>query len=573
MGGKAVRNLRAGALGVVCAALGTVAVFALFYLLSGYHYLLGWYLGLGDCIYKQESFTKIYFTTATKHAGNGYCAAALIVCGILLPLCISKLLRVWRGNYGRAQWVVSGLSVIYTLLLLCGCTGLWCWGYGLAHPAFDEVFSAQNVAAIHPFQGISYYMLPNNHLLYNFVNNLFSRFFSDSIFSGRLLSLAFYCAFGVGVFHALCRFTGKKTLSFLLALALISQFFVWGFSFQARGYELYLLFETGLVVSLFSWLRTGHKKWLFINAACAVCGYFCMPSFLYLHAAQLAFAVIYQLINRNFQPAFWKYQAAALGVAFLCITPALCFSGYDSMFNNIYVAPMSKIKTTAEFCSWMFPYFMPYVNHIFSDVVWHGTSFGLLLSVTPLALLLSGRRSRFFAPGLFYAVMWAVFLAMAIVMHRLPFERNLIGHYSISWAFFLVTIYWLSAIVKRLPGVITTVVPAVVAVLFIYHFIATNRDLLQYTPYEYDVNTVYLDQQKCTNTVPAGSVVYCSDESFYFGYFCRKKGCVVHHCPTGTEPYYIKLTTEAMLPVFASRYRLDTTINDYEVYRWRGVEK
>ena len=149
-----------------------VIVFCFFYIFSSYDYLCHWYLGLGGHINRMESWTADFFTPVTRAAGNRYCIAAIAIAGLGL---------VYVYNCLRAKEQMQGLGIHFRLdmrgaLSLAGCifagSLMWVQGNLSVKPSNDEVFSAVACAGMHPFQTLSYYMAPNNHILFNLLNNL-----------------------------------------------------------------------------------------------------------------------------------------------------------------------------------------------------------------------------------------------------------------------------------------------------------------------------------------------------------------------------------------------------------------
>ena len=545
-----------------------ITVFCCYYLFRGHTHLSQWYLRLNNCFYRAPYWNTQVFTPAIKSAGDHYALPALItaVSGIAYTI-----FRLRRNIPDKAPLVIT--YNIYDILPTAACilSGicLWLWGNHQALPAYDEVFSAQNAAGVHPFQCISYYMLPNNHMGYNLLNNLLFHAASDKVVSGRWLSLICYCAFIVTIFFGLKKLLQNRWFALLLSIALAMQFQVWGFSFQARGYELCLLCEFGMLLSLLGYLYSPGQRWLYLNILCCVAGYFCLPSFLYFHAAQLLFIALYQLCYRKFDLALWKYQLFVFSFAFFCYLPVLCFSGIDVLTHNTYVVPMGDFKTAGDFCRWMFPSLLPYLAHVFSNLSADGHSpVNVLLFFLPLALLFNRKNKMNVLFGLFYLCMWLAFFAIAIIMKRLPFERNLIGHYSIILAGDLLVLYWLTGIgVAKTKGIVRIVLFPTLLVLLAIHFIQTNQVLLKDTLYQYDVNKEYTELSNALSFLPPGTTVGFSDEGFFCCYACKKNGCVVSKCPSGTEAYFIKETAENMPPQLAANYTFLKHVTFYDVYK------
>ncbi len=565
IGGGIIRAVRLTAYGALCLLLIAAILFSGFYIFSGYQHLIAWYNSMGSCFYRSSYWAQDFFTAKVKSQGNLYCALATLLSLTGIYFTTGKMRQAMKGKSAPLQVSVSPLSVAFYIALAAFCSIMWHTGSVSANPAYDEVFSALNVAGIHPFLGASYYMLPNNHLLFNLLNNILSRAFADAIASGRLLSLACYIAFAWAAFTGLKNLIQNRWVAFMLTVAMASQFFVWGFSFQARGYELYLLCECGLFISLFAYLSGRSNRWLSLHSVCIALGYFCMPSFLYFHAGLVVFIAAYQLLYRQWQLNAWIAQAKGMVLTFLLYLPTLCFSGYNAIGNNHYVAPMARYKDSFAFCQWMFPYFKPYTTHIFSGIAWHGFSFDILLCLLPLLLLLSGRKSKYFLLGLFYAVLVLVFFALVIAMKRLSFERNLIGHYSIALAFLLITVHWLTTLARPAPPAVRGTASILVAMLLIVQFFKTNNTLLRDTLYEYDVNAAYMKAAyELNNLLPTGTIAY-SDESFYCRYILEKRFLATNKCADGTGTFYVKQPWEP-LPLPYQHYKCIFKEGAGEVY-------
>ena len=219
--------------------------FCAFYVSTGYYHLVSWYTGLNNCFYRHGQWTTDFFSNKTKDAGNLFCIPAFIIALAGAWLMIRKLKAGYKRPTEYLEISLRKADVAVAALLVLLSVVAWFWATTLAFPSNDEVFSAVNCAGLHPFQTVSYYMLPNNHLFYNFINNLLFHFVADKVASGRFLSLLFYLAIVLVTFSWLRGLLKSRWLAFLIVVALALQFPVWGFASQARGYEL---------VTLASWL-------------------------------------------------------------------------------------------------------------------------------------------------------------------------------------------------------------------------------------------------------------------------------------------------------------------------------
>ncbi len=562
-------RLRLRALYLLAALAFFISIFlcCCLYIYSGHHALAGWYLHLNGCFYHSGTWGTDFFTPGIKSDGNMYCVIGM---GIAATGAASVLRRLWaRPAVSALTLGLRNTHLLPLLICLAVAVGAWQWGNGLSLPAFDEVFSAQNAAGIHPFQCASYYMLPNNHLLYNLINSLLFHFADDKVVTGRLLSLGAYVAFMVTVYGIMYRWLHSRWLALLTAIALSLQFFTWGFSFQARGYELYLLAQWGLLIAAVSYAMAPARQWLRLSALCIVVGYFCMPSFMYFHAALLVFMLVVQVRYKTRDLVFWQYQAIAVALTFVCYLPALCFSGLESITHNSYVAPMSHTETFSALWHKIWPFLQVYVSHIFSGAGFGAVHLGWLLFCLPLVLLFSRKDKLSFLLGLFYVSMWAMCLLMIIVMKRLPFERNLIGQYSVTLAAALWVIYVYTGIAAGGRPLLRALVYAAAPVLFIVHFINTNTVYLKDTLYEIETNSIYTNKVKWLGIIPKNSTIAFSDAEFYPLYICKKEGYTVSKCPAGNEDYYVKQGFEPMPAAMTGNYVLLTASGGYEIYKRR----
>ena len=499
-----------------------------------------------------------------------YCFTAIGIASVGLFYCLKRLGRN-RRLLPDLRIKINGTDLLFIPLLIIIVCIFWFFGNKRTLPAHDEIFSALNSAGIHPFQSVSYYMLPNNHVFFNFLNSVLFHSAADKVITGRLISLVAYCSVVVVIFYWLRGIVNQVWLAFFISVAVALQCPVWGFSFQARGYELYLLASWGMVISLFAWLQSANARWLVINTLCCCVGYFIMPSFLYLHAAQLLFMLLYMIFYKTKETIFWKYQLAAAGITYLLYLPLLCFSGLTALAGNAYVAPMTgfKQKGISDFLPWMWSTFLTYVEHIFSNIHLAGVSLDLILFLVPLALLLR-RKNKFSALfGAFYLVAWLVFFAIVIAMKRLPFERNLICHYSIALVGVILVLHWIATSIAektnwQLP---LSIAFAVAVCFFSWHFFATNETFINETLYEHDINLAYKDLSEGLGYIPPASTVAFSDEAFFYRYVCMKNGCAVSSCPTGNEMYFVKENFEQLPFAFTGNYELAKTIGGHAIYR------
>lgn len=527
------------------------------YICSSYENLCTWYRSLHGCIYNDNRWTTDFFTPATKQRGNLFCAAGLAV---VLPAGIYTFLHLWQRK-GKPEYVplLNRGSIAWYAAILLLAAGLWMWSNRLQSPSFDEAFSAVNCAGIHPFQTASYYMLPNNHVLFNLGNNLLFHWMQDKVASGRLLSLGAYLLLGCWLLYCFSSYTGKHTAGFAITVVLLLHLPTWGFAGQARGYALYNLATWVAFGSLLFYVQTRKSKWLLLLSLATVSGFALIPSFLYCYAALAIFAILQQLWARKPDWRFWKWTAGALAATFFFYLPAICFSGMQSLTANPYVqgahgsmsAFAKDFGDTAKY----------YISSFFSGFTGAWDSYiGYLLLLLPLLLLAWKSRRK---AALAYLLMWCIFTAFVFAMLRYPYARNLTPQFSITLGLALLAIWQL---LQPLPKLLPVVMLFAVTMLLGIHFFRIDADsngLL----YGVDWNIVHADLKKLTDTIPAGSVVGCSDESFYDYYLLKRRGIDARQCPDGSETYYISTADDVPQPQLTAHYTIVAQVGDETLYR------
>lgn len=552
--------------GLALVIFSATLIYCCFFYTTTHAQLSHWYLSLNSCFYHSATWGHDFFTPAVKSTGNVYCIIASIVSLIGILYTISRL-RKKPPTPGALHCTLSLSDAGYSITLIGITVTLWYWGNAQALPAFDEVFSAQHIAGIHPFQTVSYYMQPNNHLFFNLINNLVFHTAVDKVITGRIISLAAYCGNALLLYFAVKALFQSGWFSFLAAIALCTQFFVWGFSFQARAYELYLLAEWGMVISLFAYLHTPRRHWLYINLICAVTGYFCLPSFLYMHAAQLLFLAMYSITTRKLQAEMWKFQAFIFALSFICYLPTLSFSGIASITDNAYVAP-SKFKTASVFWANMWPMLKAYLSHIFSDLRFGSFNPTLLLLALPISMIAAAKKDRTFKMvGIFCLCLWLTFFITANAMKRIPFERNLIGHYNFALFGVLALAYWVFRAVAEKLKMVRLIAFPLIALGLSAHALFSYHRLLKDTLYEYNVTEAYQFHKDRLSIIPPGNSVGFSDAEFYSYYLCRINGCTVNKCPDGSEQFYVTQDNEGYPHWLKTNYTIIHKIYNYEIYR------
>jgi len=555
---------------IICLMSLAIITFCCFYLLSDYKSLVIWFLKMNDCFYSSKHWQDNFFSPGVKKQGNIYCIAGLIVCLLLLYL----LSKQWKRAAETLKFRFAKQNLWYVSLCMLLSTAAWIWGNSLVHQSFDEVFSAINCASLPPFQTLSYYMLPNNHILFNLLNSTLFIFADDKVFTGKLISLACYLGTVLVMFSFWTGFVKNKLLLTVITVVLALQFPVWGFGYEARGYALYTFMAWLSFYSLVQYIHTNHQQWLYYYAVAVVAGYWCLPTFLYFHSAILIFGLLWTVYTCAWDVCFWKMQLIIVSAVFLLYLPAICFSGIHALSGNPYVS--GHIMTWKEFYISTRVSFNNYLSFFSSSFTKHHSG-DVALFLLPLSLLCFYRNRMAVLCGLFYVALWSSCIGVAFAMKIYAIDRTLSGHISISFG---LTIYSFYLILQKLNSVVksplfTDTVLMILLILQGIRFGIGDKMNADFALYNNDINIKYdLIVHEGIDIISKGSTIAFSDECFYWYYQCERRGFIVNKHISGNEQYFVRLKSELLPAGYAKRYRLIKTVFkhgitavSYEIYK------
>ena len=523
--------------------------YAAWFLLHDYEDLRAHYLGLGP-LYRQAQWTTDFFTPTTKEAGNRWALLGLLTG----PLAFGAVVRAWRSYRpeGRYRFPLGRADLPYVLLLTALLLGLWTLGHQALPPAYDEVFSAFHIAGAGPFVALSYYMLPNNHILFNVLNAVLFGWTGELLLTGRLVALVAYLVLGVLQYSWLRELLGQRFAAAALSVLLAVLLPVWGFATQARGYLPLLLFSWGAFVAVWYSLRQGGRgrRMETVFAVCCVLGYATVLVFLYLHVALLIWTGWTWLRRRRVVDLYFIGSQAVAGVAILLFyLPAISFSGLEAITANRYVAPAEGYSVLDYL--WRILTALPdYVNYTQLDLGTVLPFFLPFLALAPLLLLWLGRRP-WRDLGQYYLILMVTTGAIVIGMRAMPFHRSII--LQLQWVGMMVALLPVALVegtyaVRRGGTRGAAVGVRVVAV----GWLVLAGWLIWRTPekfslhlYYYPIVPTYQAVEELLDVLPEGASVGGSDEAFYPLYLLgQRRGGNRDQ----TTEYYIKLSEEALPP-------------------------
>ncbi len=538
-------------------------VFSIFYYTAGSDQLASWYLGLGsECFYRLEFWRTEFFTPEVKEQGDKFCLIGIGLCATGIFYLYTRL-RSYQPKKTPTVSLKPNLKWYIALVLIALCLGYY--SHTKSKPWYDEIFSAVHVSSLHPFQIFSYYMLPNNHPFFNLLNGLIFSFVDDKVLTGRLISVLAFSGLVCITFYWFNHLTRNKWVALAASVVVAVQYPVWGFSTQARGYELQALSGWVLFVSVWRYGESKASNRLWLIAISTFVGYVTVPTFLFFHAAVLTFVFVRHVSVREIDWHFWRSQFAALSMVFLFYLPALCFSGLHALIDNPYVRP--ETETWESFLPIFAKHLQGGLDYGFG-ISKEGTSLtGKILTLIP-CLLLFTRNPKSYKAGRFYIFLWLSLLVLGVAVKSTAPSRSLIIQHSFTCAFLVLLLYHVAVfvgnVIKR-PLMGSYIFFALSgAAMLIFALRHSERVRFLYGPDSaafFEMNIAGLRE------IPEGASVAFSYESFYWYYYAKKGDYEVVDCPSGKEEYFVKRTFEP-LPDKYSAYQLYRSNEDqYEVYR------
>ncbi|MBC7554977.1 MAG: hypothetical protein H7257_13485, partial [Taibaiella sp.] len=420
-------------------------------------------------------------------------------------------------------------------------------------------------------QTVSYYMLPNNHVYFNFLNNLLFSWWGNEVVTGRLISITAYTGVLLCAWYWLQRLIPNKPLAFAALLPVALQFTVWGMAAQARGYEGQLCcFWVGFT-ALFLYLQQPREWLLRLHLLASIFGFLLVPTYLSCYAAQVLFFFCVMAYNRQWSWRFFIYQWLAGGIVFLFYLPAFCFSGVPAFTENRYVIPV--YTTWLDFLPNFFGTLKYFINCCFSMLCGEDRAINFVLFFLPFILFFSHRKERRMA-AFGFTIVWLVYIVLTLNMGRNPNNRNMIMHYSITMA---CVVYAFYAMMEKAASLLKTgkwrrvfLYVFFVAPVLAYcgHLVVTNRRDISFMLYYNDVNEINKNLVASMTLIPREATIGFSNEAFYMYYHFTKNKYKTVKCPDGTETYFIKQKDDEMPAAEVGKYdKVNEIYQGYEFYK------
>ncbi|MCP9234606.1 hypothetical protein [Lewinella sp. JB7] len=518
---------------VIVLAAGTG--YAAWYLYTDYAELSATYLASGP-FYRDAAWTTDFFTPSVKQAGDRFalCGLAAGLAGMLI------LYRSWRrcavGTYRPLlfaftrtdAWALGAIGLVQV--------AAWWYGQSLLPPSFDEAFSAVNAAGEGPFRSLTYYMLPNNHLLFNVLNAGFSGWTTDLVFTGRLLSLGAYLGVSVVQYFWLRDVLERhRWLAAAVVLLLALTLPVWGFAVQARGYAL-LLFGSWLAF-VGAWYAQGggRGRWSWLFSGGCVVAYAAVPVFLYAHLALLAWILTGWIGRRRVDGTLLAPQLVAGVAVLLFYLPAISFSGLSAITANRYVA--AATEGYAEFAVRFLPTLPDYANYATQALAAWSVWLMPALYVLPVIVWWRSSSATYRRLARFQLLLLVATVGVVLLMRAVPFHRSLI--FQLHFGILIVVLF-----LQRLPALPVAVGATGFAALYLA---AKTPTYFSLHLYYYDIVPTHTAVARMLATVPDGAAVYATDEGFYARYLLQQREVRLVD-EAGTADFYVRDVRETSPP-------------------------
>ena len=528
--------------------LGLSALFA--YLLTDYTVLSAWYRSLGP-LYREAHWTTDFFTPATKATGNWLVSGGVGLL-LLMPLGIKALGRLPARKHPTIRpidWAPLGsLLALLTVALVVGNSHL--------ATAYDEAFSAVRVAGRHPFHTWSYYMLPNNHVLFNLVNGMLFGWYGDLVRTGRLLAGGALLTLATGLFIFLRPIVRNPWYRALIILVAMLQFPVWAFGVQARGYLPLLLGSWTATVGLYGWLQRGERQYLWAYVVGSVGAFATVPVFLYVAPALVLYWVLHQWRARRWDRGFLPANFLVGALTFLFYLPTLAFSGLGAVVGNRYVDPTGTLTELLPRLLNTLGFFASYpLGGPAAVPAWLAVPLSLLPA---LYFLRKSRPARLRYLAQVYLLTLCTTIGIILLMRVSPFNRVIIFQTHLAWVLLLSCIWYLAKPISSKLGA-----AALVLVLAWTALPAPGR--FSFNVYYYSVNSTNDQVREIAGHIPAGASIRYTEEAFLPEYLLAPRTAAGD---AALGSYLIRSENDKAF-VAPQGATLEATVGEYELYRLR----
>jgi hypothetical protein len=526
-----------------------VVLYSIFYLSKSYQEILFWYGGNMEDFFRKDEWSSRMFSEEVKKVGN-------ILCISLSVLLLLSLVYLWKIKSSispvKIVWNYSFPDIFIVILAF----SFWCYYQALTPYAYDEIFSAFHFASHSAWLSLSYYPLPNNHILYNVLNAFVGQLSGGHFLeSGRIISLLAYVVTALLTYRVAKHVLKVEWMAILSSVLVLSQFPVVGFATQARGYSMLVMCTMLAMYALWNKKRSFYYLWdVGIVAGMAV-----MPSFLYFWVG-LGLSGLFLLNGDKINLySFLKHNFISALVVLSFYLPVLSVSGFQSLVANKYVTSTSTGLSDFFQSFWE----SHYVRGLFNE--WFNTGSNVMIGVVLISIWIVAaflikdqniRRWNILTAG---TILGAILII--IFTQKLPFYRNLAPISAALWIAISLTfwaaIFKISYVKRNIIYAFSTCILIVFAHYRLHHILPDQL-------YYYDVKNTYERHQLCLtkNKVNQGAVTLHEDAFYWYGLL--PKQILNLHSNRKMEPGLYIALVETKVP---NHYTLKWECEGYKCYK------
>ena len=335
---------------------------------------------------------------------------------------------------------------------------------------WDELLSLKNYALVDFDTTISTYPDPNNHILFNLINNIYTRFFLDRDFYeildyayGLRVLQAFFALVTIYYSFLIVKKFFNKKHAFIVVGVLCSTVPFLNFSLQLRGYNISMMFTVMLIFYIWKYLQDNKKKYAVFVSILVFCLLYTTPSNIYFLGAlcitilfdwkrdrsdikqeiestkkkkkKQQFLPVFQTVNRTY---FKIGLAILVGMIFTYIAylPVM-----ENMLNNRFVDKVPGERT------FVLTELLPNILMSFFSVRWFLFLFAIIVFLPSrfklkLKVDISSKRKI-----LALVMMLLLPFLFAFMHNKLPFQRTFI---LLVPVFSLLLSIWIIQLIERL---------------------------------------------------------------------------------------------------------------------------
>jgi hypothetical protein len=288
----------------------------------------------------------------------------------------------------------------------------------------DESYTFNEYAAKSLIDGLSWYTLPNNHLLNTLLVHVSTALLGNSHWTVRLPAFVAGVMLIPATYWMTAVLVGRLPALMAAALVASSEPLV-NYSTNARGYTLVALFSVLLVILAKRIMTNGGRLWDWVGfTVLPTLGLFAIPTMLYPYGG-----IVFWLLLASRWPASARNHpvrldrlffsgVASVGLATLLYLPAILRVGLNRVIENPYVAPRPIGEVFRDLPASLVATWDQWNN----DVPRVVSALFVLVWVWSVARNVLSRRGPGTATSLFVTVL-AGSLALALAQRVVPYDR------------------------------------------------------------------------------------------------------------------------------------------------------